>query len=52
MKDLHDTNSGYLKDILDEEEERLVSALSHKLSGDDKYLFFRYIALRDIMQKK
>lgn len=51
MKELHETNSGYLKDILDDEEERLVSVLSDKLSSDDKYLFFRYVALRDIMQK-
>lgn len=48
---LHEDNEGYLKDILEDEEERLIKKISDRLSIEDKYLFFRYMALRDIIQE-
>lgn len=51
MRKVHETNTGFYLDILEDEEERLISSLSDKLGEEDKYLFFRYIAVRDIMQE-
>ncbi|OSA95598.1 UNVERIFIED_ORG: hypothetical protein B2H98_10750 [Clostridium botulinum] len=51
MRKLHETNSGFYLDVLEDEEERLIDKLSDSLAGEDKYLFFRYVAVRDIMNK-
>lgn len=48
---VHETNTGFYMDILEDEEERLISKLSDRLGEEEKYLFFRYIAVRDIMEK-
>lgn len=51
MRKLHETNDGFHLEILEDEEERLIGKLSDHLVGEDKYLFFRYVAVRDIMNK-
>ncbi|MGN2368967.1 hypothetical protein ACTFJW_02775 [Clostridium cagae] len=51
MRKLHETNSGFYLDVLEDEEERLIDKLSDSLVGEDRYLFFRYVAVRDIMNK-
>ncbi len=51
MSKLHETNNEFYLDILEEEEERIINRLSENLNGKDKYLFFRYVAVRDIIQE-
>ncbi|WP_252232741.1 MULTISPECIES: hypothetical protein [Clostridium] len=51
MRKLHETNSGFYLDVLEDEEERLIDKLSDILVGEDRYLFFRYVAVRDIMHE-
>ncbi|WP_238917281.1 hypothetical protein [Clostridium sp. YIM B02555] len=51
MPKIHDTDEQYILDVLNDEEERLLAELGNELPGNYKYLFFRYVSLRDFMEK-
>ncbi|MBN7576043.1 hypothetical protein C1H57_12360 [Clostridium sp. 2-1] len=46
-RNIYKTNNEYILDVLEEEEERLLDILGSILIGEDKYLFYRYISIRD-----
>jgi len=41
------TNNDYILDILEDEEGRLIDKLGEILSEETRYLFYRYISVRD-----
>lgn len=43
------TDDEYLLDILEDEEERLLGKLTNILSSENKYLFYKYVSVRDLM---
>lgn len=47
---IYKSNNDYLLDILKDEEERLADKLGDILCGEIKYLFNRYISVRDIIE--
>ena len=46
-KKIYKTKNDYILDILEDEEERLIDKLGEILSDETKYLFYRYISVRD-----
>lgn len=48
---LYNTDKEYLIDILEDEEERLISYLSEELQEKHKYNFYRFIAVTDMLRK-
>lgn len=51
MEKTYKTDSDYILDILDEEEERLLEQLGELLSDETKYLFYRYISVINTIRK-
>lgn len=48
---IHEKDEEYILDILKEEEEKLTIKLGIDLNDYDRYLFFRYICVRDTIDK-
>ena len=51
MEKLYETDNDYILDILEEEEERLMDVLIEMLPQKVRYLFFRYLAVRNMKEK-
>lgn len=51
MEKLYETDNDYILDILEEEEERLMDALIEMLPQKVRYLFFRYLAVKNMKEK-
>ncbi len=47
---IYKTDNDYILDVLEDEEERLLKELGIKLYEDAKYLFYRYVSVRDTME--
>jgi len=50
MEKTYKTDSDYILDILEDEEERLMNELGSILSEETRYLFYRYISVRDTIE--
>lgn len=48
---LYETDNDYILDVLEEEEERLMSKLIEVLPEKTRYLFFRYLAVKNKVEK-
>lgn len=48
---IYGMNSDYILDVLEEEEEKLINKLGGALSEETKYLFYRYVSVRDVIEK-
>lgn len=46
----YETDDKYLLEILEDEEERLLGKLTNILSNETKYLFYKYVSVRDLME--
>lgn len=49
-KRIYETDNDYILDVLEDEEERLLKELTNLLSGKTKYLFYKYVSVRDTME--
>jgi hypothetical protein len=43
---IYETNNDYILDVLEDEEEKLIDKLGEILTKESKYLFYRYMAVR------
>ncbi len=50
MEKIYKKNIEYILDVLEEEEERLIDKLGESLPYEVKYLFYRYISVRDTIE--
>jgi hypothetical protein len=50
-KRIYKTNEDYILDVLEEEEERLLERLGEILPEEIRYLFYRYISIKDTINK-
>ena len=50
-KNFYKTNNEYLIDILEDEEERLIAQITENLPDKIRYLFYRYIAVKDTIEE-
>lgn len=51
MEENYKTDSDYILDVLQDEEERLLEQLAEHLSDECKYLFYKYISVVNIIRK-
>lgn len=51
MEKTYENNEDYILDVLEEEEERLIKKLGSILPEETKYLFYRYISVRDVLDE-
>jgi hypothetical protein len=51
MKKTYETDNDYILEVLEDEEERLINKLIDRLPEKTRYLFFRYLAVRDAIEK-
>jgi hypothetical protein len=47
----YETDNDYILDVLEDERERLMNKLIEILPEKTRYLFFRYLAVKDEMEK-
>ncbi len=50
MKD-YKIDDNYILDVLEDEEEKLLEKLGEILSEETRYLFYRYISVKDTIRK-
>lgn len=50
MGKTYEIDSDYILDILEDEEERLFDKLGGILSEETRYLFYKYISVRDTIE--
>jgi hypothetical protein len=50
-KKTYETDNDYILDILQDEEERLMDELIEILPEETRYLFFRYLAVKDAIEE-
>lgn len=51
MKKNYETDDDYILDVLEDEEERLMDELIEVLPEKTRYLFLRYLAVKDTIEK-
>lgn len=51
MKKIYETDNDYILDVLEDEAERLMDKLIEILPEKTRYLFFRYLAVKDTIER-
>lgn len=51
VKKNYKTNDDYILDVLQDEEEKLLDKLGEILPEETKYLFYKYLAIKETIQK-